>query len=151
MNVARQRTMGYYSAEVAAVSLVTVTAGGGADDAYQAGVAIDRRDFESLYLSAKALVYLKHALAEDETATVTVKVEDCDTAGGVYANAVESDAVVIEDTADADQVVAVNFNLAGFRQFIKVSVKVAMSAANTDTADVAAVLSLGGFDELPVA
>jgi len=152
MNVASMRTMGYNTHEFHALSGVVCTAGtaeSGTDEVYQAGVEIDRQSLQGLFLSGKVIINaLVAGLGGEDTAQITVKIEDAAAEGGDYENAVEYDLTVFD--ANGEFVLSQNVNLAQFRRWIRVSAKCAFGATTTDTVRIAAILQVGGHDELPV-
>lgn len=126
-----------------AVSVTTVTAGGDKDGVYfdTASIIIDRHSIQNPQ-SAEIAVPIFPTLASGQTAKVKIKVQDSDESAGTYADYDESDETTIGESG-VQALVKFATNLVGAKQFIKIALKVTLSAANTDTAVVAA---LGVFE-----
>jgi hypothetical protein len=126
------------------------TAGGAGDATELDGRYIDR----SGYLSAKLTVAFKAVLGDGETLSIAANLQDdADGAGvgtdfgGAFASAVVATGPGGGGTVEGQ--VELDFDLSGARQYVRAQFTPDLSAANTDTAIIAAVLVLGGADEIP--
>lgn len=153
MNVALQRSIGERLTAALALVATTVTAGGGADDVAQNGVAIDRFASNRIPQSGKLCVPVEATLGGSETATVALKLQDSadgSTGWADYDYTTDTDQyspTVINATGNS--MVTRNVNLAGAKRWVRAVVTVTMSAASADTAAISATLVLGGWSELP--
>lgn len=151
MNTASQLGVGNYITSRRALNINTVTAGGGADNVAQNGIAINRLGFLSMLVN----VLITAALASAQSVAVACKVQDSadgstdwqDLAGASGSSAVS---VTVSDGADENGLLEMNVNLAGARKFVRIVVTPNCSAANTDTATIGGIVNLGGSDVTPV-
>lgn len=140
---------------------VNATAAGAGDATEVDGVWIDRQDF----FSASVVLSYTATLQQAETLTLVSNVQDASDSSGtgaadygaVYASAV----VATGDTGGSTEVGAVKYNvdfLGGTQgaadgtaadRYIRVQFTPDLSASGTDTADVMAVVILGGAEDAP--
>lgn len=145
----------------AALALVpaVITAGAGNDGVEVNGPAIDRFQSafgNSRFLSGKLVIAWSAVLAQAATLTLAANLQD-DTVTGFngtpadFGPALASAVVATGPTGGGtvQGVSVIDVDLAGARQFLRAQITANLSAANTDTVAIAAVLVLGGADQLP--
>lgn len=132
-----------------------VTAGGAGDNTAITGVAIDRLATAGLPLNAQIVIYWTATLAQAATLTVkTVKVQDS-ADGSTWADfATYADPGVVSTGPTGggtltDVLEIAGSDLSSARRYVRLVFTPDLSAANTDTARIGAILNLAGFDRLP--
>jgi hypothetical protein len=124
-----------------------IVAGGGDDNADQAGSAILRTAWNTVGV----VCTVGCALGTAETAAVTYRLQDSEDGSTDWMDigAIES-FTVTDAVADEAAAEMVSRTLAGAREYIRAVGKVNLSRAATDTADIAIVLLFGGGQEYPL-
>lgn len=149
----QNRSIGDLIAVRRAAANTAVTAGGGGDNTEVVGVTIDRAAL-GFAKSAVVAIPFTATLAASATLTIAWDIDE-----GNASNL--SDAAVL--TSATAQVVATgpvgggtvtgtfeaNVSLAGAGRYVRVNFTPNLSAANTDTAALSAVMVFGGADRLP--
>lgn len=136
-----------------AAALTSIVAGGGADNVAITGVAIDRAA-RGLPRTAALTFAFTAVLAAGATLTlkgVTIQ-HSADGATWTDYSAYADPGVVATGPAGGGTVtgqVTIGLRMSGAMQFVRFVFTPDLSAANTDTAIVAAVAVLAGFDRLP--
>lgn len=129
------------------------TAGGSGDDAEVDGEWIDRQG----YLSGKLIIAFEATLADGETLSIGSNFQDAsDSSGTGAADFGDAEASAVRATGGSGGStekgqVEIDIDLSGAKQFVRAQFTPDLSAAGTDTAKLAAVLVLGGADEVPAA
>lgn len=127
-------------------SLTTSTDGSEISGAY-----VDRDG----YLSAKLVLAYEAALTEDATLTIAANLQDATSTGDAgiddYGDAYSATIVATGDTGGSTErgVVELDFDLSGANQYIRPQYTATLSATQTDTVLIGAVLILGGGETLP--
>jgi len=133
------------------IHAASVTAGGGGDDSEVNGDSIDRQDFYSAVLG----IPLEATLAEDETATLAVTIQES-ADGSAWADAddgYQPDNVVLTgDTGGSTEtgIMEHDLDLKGLERYIRAQITLTFSAAETDTGAYGANIALGGSVKKPV-
>jgi len=131
----------------------TATAGGSGDATEVDGAWIDRQGFNSITV---AIPYTA-TLAEDETLSVAANLQDASDSSGTgaadFGTALAATVQATGDTGGSTETGAVKltFDLTEADRYVRIQFTPDLSAANTDTAKLAAAYVLGGAVELPVA
>lgn len=127
-----------------------VTAGGAGDNVGVLSPSIDLDGF----LSGAVVISAQTALAQDETLSVTVAVEESsDETTWDASEEVSAAAVVATGGAGGStEKIAIKIadSFAGRKRYVRYTITPNLSAADTDTANWAAVLIQGGAEETPV-
>lgn len=132
---------------------VSAVAGGAGDATELDGAWIDRQGF----LSAKLVVAYDATLAEGETLSLAANAQDAADGSGTgaadFGTAVADAVVATGGTGGSTErgTVEIDLDLTTARQYIRAQFTPNLSAANTDTARVHAVVILGGADRIPAA
>ncbi len=133
---------------------VSLTAGGGGDNAESAGTTIDTMALASRCESVCFALAAKAVLAASATLALVAKIEHSDT-GSSWADLVPAVEVLRltggtgGSTERGTGKIGVALEYA--KRYIRVSVKPDLSAGSTDTAVVDAIAVFGGAQQLPVA
>jgi hypothetical protein len=132
-----------------ALQAVSIVAGGGADDVFQDGTAIDRSNFHDAVLKVMA----KATLSGADTAIVTAKLQESADGSTGWTDLTPSSSdspspKTIAATGVAE--IELNFNLRPAKKFVRCQAKANLSAANTDTCMLSAELVLGDASSGPV-
>lgn len=134
-----------------ACAAVAATAGGAGDAAEVNGQWIDRQGF----LSAKLIVAYQGVLGDGDTLSVAANLQDATDGSGTGAadfGTAAADAVRATGGSGGSTergVVEIDVDLSGAKQFVRAQFTPNLSAANTDTAILSAVLVLGGAEAIP--
>lgn len=153
MSVSQQKDIGSYIKGANALNGQVITAGAGNDGVEQNGHWIDR----SKALSAKLIISFSAVLSEAETLSIAANFQDAsDSAGsGVadYGDALANAVVATGGVGGSTEVdvVELDVDLSSADLFVRGQITADLSAAGVDTVDLAAVLVLGGYNELPPA
>ena len=134
-----------------------ITAGAGNDGVEVAGPEIDRLvDLAEPCLSAIIAICWSATLAEGETLTLLGNLQDDTTTGMATAVADHGDALASAVVATGPSgggtvngCTLFTVDLSDARQFIRLQSTANLSAANTDTVDIAAMILFGGAHQLP--
>lgn len=129
-----------------------LVAGGTGDNTEVVGQAIDTLGYGSAAIVIAAMVASQ--TADKILTNEYVKIQECATEGGSYdaAEAINSTLTTICSGTGAQKgQQQVALNLAGRKRWVKVIYKPDSTALNTDVAEVAALLVLGGASVLPAA
>jgi hypothetical protein len=132
----------------------SAVAGGAGNNTLVTGLALDRAVL-SYPLSASFAVRYKAALGAGNTISLSASVETAaDSAFATGTTVLATFPVAVVDTGAAGGstqrgVVRFPVDLAGSQEFVRVKFTPVLSAANTDTAELAAIAILGGQDFLP--
>lgn len=135
-----------------AVAGVDVTAGGTGDATEVSGAWIDRLGFNSV----KVVIAYTATLAATATAAIAANLQDAsDSSGTGAADFGTALASTVQATGGAGGstetgVVELDFDVSGADRYVRIQFTPDLSAANTDTAELAAVYILAGSDESPV-
>ncbi len=148
-NVAFSKDIGAYIKNVMGLAPVIITAGGAGDNADQNGPAIDRQG----YLSCEFTLVAQAVLASGQSSTVDARIQDSANGSTGWADyGSPATQLTLEDgVANERGMVNGKVNLDGAKRYIRLVGKANPSAANTDTVDMAGVVTLGGANELPAA
>lgn len=130
---------------------VSLTAGAGGDDAEVDGQWIDRQGF----MSATLFILFDATLGDGDDLEIAANLQDADDDQGTgaadfgdpLANAVVASGGVGGSTEIG--VARLDIDLSGAKQFVRAQFTPDLTAANTDTAIVGAILVLGGADVEP--
>lgn len=160
--MARAHALGENTISVPGLAPTLATAGGSNANTDLLSAAVDT----TLFGSPRSVVLdanLTAAVTSAKTATVTLKLFDCDTVGGSYTeyttdptsslgptpplNHGPQTLVIAAQSAGPNHLMAF-YNLAGARRFIKGVLHIVFTASGTDTVDGAISVILGGSDEL---
>lgn len=150
MNVATHRDIGSLIT-AAACQAASATAGGAGDATEVDGQWIDRKD----HLSCKLVIVFDATLAQDETLSVAANLQDANddqgTGVGDFGDAVANAVVATGGAGGSTElgVVTADFDLSAAKQYVRAQFTPDLSAANTDTAIVAAALIFGPKNETP--
>jgi hypothetical protein len=132
---------------------VDITAGASASDGVEVnGEWIDRQGFNSV----KVVIVYTTTLAATKTLSIAANLQDATDSSGSGANdfgtAYSSTVVATGESGGTTEkgVVEFDFNLLTADRYIRIQFTPDLSAANTDTAEIAAVYVLGGGVENPV-
>lgn len=144
-----QTDVGNYIKPVA-VGAGTATAGGSGDNTKVTGQTINRQGF----LSGVLAVAFKATLAEDETVSFAVEVQES-ADGSNWGTAEVLQAATVAATGDTGGsteygVVEINENLKGRKKYVRYNITPDLSATTTDTLTWGATFVLGGADVKPV-
>lgn len=137
-----------------ASAVTSVTAGGTGDNTAITGVTIDRQAYGAVPLSASLALLSEAVLAATNTISwKSVKIQD--SADGStwadYLTYTDPGVVATGPTGGGTVRTATKLaaNLSSARRYIRAVATPDMSAANTDTAKVAAMFIFGGFEAIP--
>jgi hypothetical protein len=127
-----------------------VTAAGTGDATEVDSPWIDRQD----YFSCKVSVGYEAVLADTEDIAIGLNLQDATSAAGAgaadFGTAVPSAVLVTSSGGTTETgVLEADFNLMTARQFIRLQYTPDMSAAATDTAELGAIVILGGPEDKP--
>ncbi|WP_193171261.1 hypothetical protein [Nisaea nitritireducens] len=131
---------------------LAVVAGGAGDNVEANGAFIDRRGYNSL----KVLVPYTATLGDADTLSLAANVQSAADAAGTgatdYGEALASAVQATGGGGGSTEtgVLELDYDLSGCGPFVRVQVIPDLSAANTDTADLAAVYVLAGATDNPV-
>lgn len=128
-----------------------VTAGGAGDGVEVDCAYVDRRGFASM----KAVIVYTATLSAGETLSIAANLQDDADGVGVgadYGTALANTVVATGGAGGSTEtgVVELDVDLRGAKQFTRLQFTPDLSAANTDTAEIAAVYVLGGSADDPV-
>lgn len=148
------RNIGALVAVACAAAPIAVTAGGAGDDTLATGVILDRLAY-STPQSAVLAIPFSATLADAATLSIGYSVETGNTddlSDAVVLGSATAQVVATGPSGGGDVVseLSVQLSLAGAGRYVRVKFTPDLSAANTDTADLAAVFVFGGSDRLPV-
>lgn len=143
----------YLRPEMALVT-TSITAGGAGDGVEVDGEEIDRKITPDIPLSMMVVLGFDTTLAQDETLSATVQVQDAEVSGGPWADFgdVVDFGVMATGPSGGGQVIDAakqGVDISGARQFVRLQVTPDLSAGATDTADVTGMCVMGGFDKIP--
>lgn len=135
-----------------AIVIPTITAAGTGDNTQADGLAIDRKDATS----ASIAIVAKATLAATKTLTVKLVVQDsadgvtfADVAAGLQPGGSANSTVMTLTGAAGGSTESglyqLGINLSSLKRYIRVRLTPDLNATGTDTATVAAVVSLGGL------
>ena len=148
MNIALQRDIGSLIKGAFALIPNVVTAGGGGDGVEQNGAWIDR----SGQLSGKLIIAYSTTLTASETLTIAANLQDASDSSGTgaadYGDALAS-AVIETGVGTFTGVLVIDVDLSSADGYVRCQVTPTLSAGATDTVALAAVLVLGGSQEVP--
>lgn len=152
MSIARQRNIGAFIASANALIANVVTAGAGGDGAEQSGYWNDRRRKNSAVL----VISFTAVLAQGATLSLAANMQDATDGSGTgaadFGDAVANAVVATGGTGGTTEVgtLEIDIDLSSADGWLRGQVTPTLSAANTDTVAIAAVLVLGGADKYPV-
>lgn len=135
-----------------AVAGTDVTAGGSGDGTEVDGAWIDMQDFGS----SKIVIAYTATLADGETLSIAANAQDATDSSGTgaadFGTAYSSTVVATGDTGGSTEtgVVELDLDVTEANRYVRVQFTPTMSAATTDTAELAAVYVVGGADRNPV-
>jgi hypothetical protein len=137
-----------------AAANTAVTAGGSGDDTEVTGVTLDRLSMNSPQSAVLAIPFTA-TLAEGETLSLAYEVEEGQASNLSDAATLQSAATAVVATGPSGGgtvtgTFEVNVPLMGAGQYVRAKFTPNLSAANTDTAALSAVLVFGGAERLPV-
>jgi hypothetical protein len=147
MGVAGSKDVGAYIKNALGLAPVRVTAGGGADNVDQPGPAIDRKG----YLSCEFSLTVQGVLAATQNVVVTARLQDSADGSTGWNDYGDTVTLQINDGSNESGFLNGKASLDGAKRFIRLVGKANLSAADTDIADLAGVVTLGGANELPAA
>ncbi len=147
------RNIGALIAVLRGAANTAVTAGGSGDDTEVTGAIIDRAAVGGAQSGVLAIPY-SATLAEGETLSLAYKVQDGNESDLSDAGTLTSaaSAVVATGPSGGGTVTGtfeVDLSLAGAGRYVRAKFTPDLSAADTDTAALSAVMVLGGSDRLP--
>lgn len=147
------RSIGDLVAVKRAAANTAVTAGGGGDNTEVAGVIIDRAAI-GFPQSCVVAIPFTATLAAAATLTIAFDVDEGNDSGLSDAEVLTSaTAAVVATGPSGGGTVAgtfeANVSLAGAGRYVRLNFTPNLSAANTDTAALSAVIVFGGMDRLP--
>jgi hypothetical protein len=126
-----------------------IVAGSGTDDTKVTNTdGVDVQGFSSAQLA----IAWNGVLTDEKTLKLTVEVSESDD-DSTYSTPVELleqvQATAETPTTDYSGVKLINFDLSGYKRYLKIGITLDLNASGTDTASWHAVLILGGAQELP--
>ena len=136
-----------------AAANTAVTAGGGGDNAEVAGVIIDRAAI-GFPQSCVVAIPFTATLAATQTLTIAWDIDEGNASNLSDAEVLTSQTAQLVATGPAGGgtvtgTFEANVSLAGAGRYVRLNFTPTLSAANTDTAALSAVIAFGGADRLP--
>lgn len=137
--------------KAAACQAASIVAAGAGDNTEVDGEWIDRQG----YLSASLVILFDAVLADGEDISIGANLQDASddqgTGAADYGAAIASAVRATGGVGGSTEigVVKVDFDLSGADRYVRAQFTPDLSAANTDTAIVSAILVLGGADVIP--
>lgn len=154
--ISRYRNIGAHLRGAQIHDAEVITAGAGNDNVEINGNYIDRiGSNQGLPLSGVLLISFKAVLAEDKTLSIAANLQDAVDVGGTgvadFGNAIANAVVATGGSGGTTErgVVELDVDLSAARGFIRDQITADLSAANTDTVAISAVLVLGGDNKAP--
>jgi hypothetical protein len=147
-----------YVSAAPALQQTAVTAGGAGDNVEVNGLVFDRQSQE-LARSCALVVYGVATLAANQRLEISANLQD-DTAAAFTATPTDLEGTLVNKVAlqaggtpltNAPWSVRLDVNLNPARRYVRAQITPNLSASGTDTAQVNAVMVLGGQQQLPVA
>lgn len=154
LNLGFQHRVDEYIRPEAAMLTQSITAGGAGDGVEVDGEEIDRKITPDIPLSMAVVLMFDTTLAQDETLTATVQVQDAEVSGGPYADfddPIDFGTMATGPTGGGQVIGASKqgIDISGARQYLRIQVTPDLSAGATDTAAVTGLCIMGGFDKIP--
>lgn len=148
------RSIGDLITVARAAANTAATAGGAGDDTAVTGTIIDRMAIGTPQSAVLAIPFTA-TLAEGETLSIAYTVQEGDDSGLSDAETLQSAAPAVVATGPSGGgtvtgTFEVNVPLMGAGRYVRSNFTPDLSAANTDTAALSAVLVFGGAERLPV-
>jgi hypothetical protein len=148
------RSIGDFISIARAAANTSITAGGGGDNTAVTGVIIDRAAHGYAQSCVVAIPFTA-TLAAAATLSIATTVQNGENSGlSDVATLVSQGATVAANGPGGGGTVTgvheINVSLAGAGRYVRVNFTPDLSAANTDTAALSAVVVFGGADRLPV-
>lgn len=135
----------------------TLVAGAGTDNAEQNGAWVDRKGAAyGTVQSAKLVITGEATLAQDETLSIAVNIQEATDGSGSgaadFGTALASTVVATGDTGGSTEqfTAELDFDLSGAEQFIRSQITADASASGTDTATYTATWVFFGSDRNPI-
>ena len=136
---------------------IAATAGGAGDATEANGNWVSRDDATSgMAVSAKLIIAYAATLAEDETLSIDVNIQDASNSGGTgaadYGAAYEATDVATGGTGGTTEegTIELDFDLSSANEFVRSQVTPDLSAAGTDTATLTATWVFFGAPQQPM-
>lgn len=155
MHPSLKRAIGRFFTPLVGLVVAGITAGAGSDNSNNDSSWVSRHKSSKRFLSGKLSVHYKATLQDGETLSLVSTVRHAtDSSGTGAADYATKDHGVVATGGSGgtteEGVVELDVDdLAGSEEFLQARVHADLSASATDTADIGAVLEIGGADELP--